>query len=259
MRRVLFLMTSSMLFFIGALAQDQGPDIERYLARVEKGEADAVRSEISSLLSKYPNNPDVLYLQGVLTTDGTEAVRIYQSIVDNFPKSERADDALYKVYQFYYAIGLYRTAEIKLNQLKTDYPQSRYVASVVQSDTKSLPEENENPDLQQPTQGKVAQNPPALPQADKPTLPESEPSRPAVEERGQYTLQVGAFTQQVNAEKQKLFFEDLGYSVEVINKVRDSRALFVVLVGDYRAPDEAKTKGEEFKKKYNINSMTVTR
>jgi len=257
MRRVLFLMISTMLFFMGALAQDQAPDIERYLARVEKGESEAVRSEISSLLSKYPNNPDVLYLQGVLTTDGTEAVRIYQSIVDNFPKSERADDALYKVYQFYYAIGLYRTAEIKLNQLKTDYPQSKYVASVVQSDTKNLPEEKENPDL--PRSTPVVQNPPIQPQDEKPTLPESEPLHSVVGERGQYTLQVGAFSQQVNAEKQKLFFEDLGYSVEVINKVRDSRALFVVLVGIYRTSDEAKTKGEEFKKKYNINSMTVTR
>lgn len=257
MRRALFLVVSSVLFHMGALAQDQGPDIERYLARVEKGEADAVRPEISSLLSKYPNNPDVLYLQGVLTTDGIEAVRIYQSIVDNFPKSERADDALYKVYQFYYAIGLYRTAEIKLNQLKTDYPQSKYVASVVQSDTKNLPEEKENPDPQRPTP--AVQNPPMQPQAAKPALPESEPSHTVVEERGQYTLQVGAFSQQVNAEKQKLFFEDLGYSVEVINKVRDSRALFVVLVGTYRTPDGAKTKGEEFKKKYNINSMTVMR
>jgi cell division septation protein DedD len=257
MRGLLLLMTSTLLFLMGSPAQDPGPDIERYLARVEKGEADVVRPELSSLLSKYPNNPDVLYLQGVLTTDGTEAVRIYQSIVDNFPKSERADDALYKVYQFYYAIGLYRTAEIKLNQLKTDYPQSKYVASVVQSNTKNLPEEKESPDL--PRSTPVIQDPPIQPQAEKPTLPESEPSHPAVEERGQYTLQVGAFSQQVNAEKQKLFFEDLGYSVEVINKVRDSRALFVVLVGAYRTPDEAKTKCEEFKKMYNINSMTVMR
>lgn len=245
MRRVLVLMISTVSFLFGSPAQDQAPDVDRSLARVEKGEADAVRSELPSLLSQYPNNPDVLYLQGVLTSDGTEAVRIYQSIVDNFPRSERADDALYKVYQFYYAIGLYRTAEMKLNQLKTDYPKSKYVAGVVRSDTKSLPEEKENLSVQ--------------PHAEKPALPESEPSQPAVEERGQYTLQVGAFSQQLNAEKQKLFFEDLGYSVEVINKVRDLRSLFVVLVGDYRTPDEAKTKGEEFKRKYNISSMMVTR
>ena len=63
----------------------------------------------------------------------------------------------------------------------------------------------------------------------------------------------------MNAEKQKLFFEDLGFDVEVINKVRDARSLFVVLVGEYKNVDDAREKGAEFKSKYNINSMVVTR
>jgi hypothetical protein len=64
---------------------------------------------------------------------------------------------------------------------------------------------------------------------------------------------------QVNAEKQKLFFEDLGYSVEVINKVRNTRSLFVVFVGEYRSADDARAKSAEFKAKYNISSIVVTR
>ncbi len=238
-------------------AQDQSPDINKYLERIESGHSDEVRTELPSLLSTYPNNPGVLYLQGVLTPDGTEAVRIYQSIVDNFPKSEWADDALYKVYQFYYAIGLYRTAELKLNQLKTDYPQSKYVASVALHDVKTLPDETQKSDSVQ------AERAPApavasMPNAEKPAVEEREA---ALDEtpRGQYALQVGAYSQQVNAEKQKLFFEDLGFSVDVLNKVKDSRSLFVVLVGEYRSVDEAKVKGAEIKKKYNINSMVVTK
>lgn len=259
MRRAHLLLLATILARV-ASAQGQMPDITAYLARVENGEADSIRGELPSLLSKYPNNSGVLYLQGVLTTDGTEAVRIYQSIVDNFPRSEWADDALFKVYQFYYALGLYRTAEIKLNQLKADYPESRYLSSTSQADVKSTPEE-EGLGLPKATQEDVVQNPPNQVATEKPALPETEPSQPAAEEtsRGQYALQVGAFSQQVNAEKQKLFFEDLGYSVEVINKVRDSRSLFVVLVGDYKTPDEAKQKGVEVKKKYNITSMVVTR
>ena len=141
------------------VARAEDPDIDRFLARVEKGEAEEVRMELQSLLSRYPNNPGVLYLQGVLTTDGTEAVRIYQSIVDNFPKSAWADDALYKVYQFYYAIGLYRTAEIKLNQLRTDYPRSKYLAVSSSADTRSLPEEKAisgMPDVAGDTTGQAA-------------------------------------------------------------------------------------------------------
>jgi len=39
-----------------------------------------------------------MYLQAVLTTDGTESAKLYQNIVDNFPKCEWGDDALYKLY-----------------------------------------------------------------------------------------------------------------------------------------------------------------
>ncbi len=255
----LFLLTL-VFFCVSSLHSAQGinPDIENHLSRIEKGEADRVKSELPSLLLKYPNNPGVLYLQGVLTTDGTEAVRVYQSIVDNFPKSEWADDALNKVYQFYYAIGLYRTAEIKLNQLKTDYPQSKFVTGLVQSDTKNLQEEKQAPEL--PSTEKPSQDVETQSGNEKTVVEDRPPVQPLADVlRGQYTLQVGAYSSQVNAEKQKLFFEDLNYSVEVINKVKDGRSLFVVLVGDYKTADVAKSKGTEFKNKYNINSMVVTR
>src|SRR5512140_2678476 len=112
-----FFALALLISLVGSTAAAQGsePDINSYIARINNGQGEEVRNEIPSLLAKYPNNPGVLYLQGLVTSDGGEAVRIYQSIVDNFPKSEWADDALYKVYQFYYALGLYRTAELKID------------------------------------------------------------------------------------------------------------------------------------------------
>lgn len=257
MRRLVPVMLFALVALTRAPAQGQSPDIQKYLEKIDKGHADEVRPELPALLSTYPNNPGVLYLQGVLTSDGTEAVRMYQSIVDNFPKSEWADDALYKVYQFYYAIGLYRTAEIKLNQLKTDYPQSKYVSGVAPLDVKNLPDEPARLDSARPVEAQsspvVSTQEPENPQTGTGELMDNEAPR------GQYTLQVGAYSQQVNAEKQKLFFEDLGFAVDMLSKVKDSRSLFVVLVGEYKSADEARAKGAEIKKKYNINSMVVTK
>jgi tetratricopeptide (TPR) repeat protein len=105
---------------------DREPDIRHRLEMIEKGQVEIVRSELPALITNYQNNPGVMYLQAVLTTDGTEAAKLYQNIIDNFPKSEWADDALYKLYQYYYSIGLYKTAEQKLNQLKEEYPFSAY-------------------------------------------------------------------------------------------------------------------------------------
>jgi TolA-binding protein len=109
-----------------AYGQSSEPDIQKRLEMIEKGQGEQVKAELPALMTNYQNDAGVMYLQGVLTTDGTEAVKIFQSIVDNFPKSEWADHALYKLYQYYYSIGLYKTADQKLAQLKQDYPFSAY-------------------------------------------------------------------------------------------------------------------------------------
>lgn len=216
-------------------AQQSVPPIDQYVKMVEGGQTDAVKAEMPSLLDKYPNHPGVLFLRALVTAEGAEAVRIYQGIVDNHPNSEWADDALYKVYQFYHAIGLYRTAELKMNQLKRDYPRSKYVAGTTEVDTRSIPEE-------------------------RPVVPDAGAGQTrSVSLQGQFALQVGAYSTLVNAEKQKLFFEDLGYPVEVVSKVRDGRSLFTVTVGNYATYDDARAKSAEIKRAYNIDSFVVTR
>ena len=113
---------------LGSQTNNSEPDIRHRLEMIEKGQAEAVRAELPSLMTNYQNNPGVMYLQAVLTTDGMEAAKLYQNIVDNFPKSEWGDDALYKLYQYYYSIGLYKTADQKLMQLKEQYPFSAYAS-----------------------------------------------------------------------------------------------------------------------------------
>lgn len=242
MRASVLVLAILLLVNVGVHTQSSTQDVNKYLSMIENGQVDKVREELPSLLSRYPNDPGILYVQGMATTDGAEAVRIYQSIVDNFPKNQWADDALYKVYQFYYAIGLYRTAEIKLNQLKTNYPESKYVTQSPAVETKNLAEEKEQE---------------AVGEREVETV-QQEPAK-SLAPAGQFTLQVGAYTAQVNAEKQKLFFEDLGLPVEVINKVKQNRSLYLVLVGNYATYEDAKTRGVDIKKKYDIDSIVVQR
>jgi cell division septation protein DedD len=103
--------------------------------------------------------------------------------------------------------------------------------------------------------------PPPVAQEQPPPPPrqpeQGQPKAPAVQ--GQFALQVGAYSTQVNADKQKLFFEDLGYPVEVISKTKDGRTLFTVNIGNYATYDEAKAKSAALKKQYNLDSFVVTR
>ena len=242
-----------------ATAQVSEPDIDKYMALVQQGEADQVRGELPSLLSKYPNHPGVLYLQGIVTTDGAQAVRIYQSVVDNFPSSNWAADALYRVYQYYYALGLYRTAELKMAQLRKDYPNSKYVRAGMVVETAKLPEEKEKiPSSVLDSTGTRVPGREDVKDLSALTVVDSGQARGS-EPQTRFSLQVGAYGSQENAHKQQLFFEHLGYPVGVQTKVKDSRSLYTVLVGSFETYDEAKVRSIEIKKKYNIESFVVTR
>lgn len=246
-----FLLLTAIIGLVQAVpAQDS--DVQRYIGMVNAGQIDDVRKEIPALQEKYPNSPGVLYVQGLVAREGAEAARVYQSIVDNFPKSKYADAALFRVYQFYYALGLYRTAELKMNQLKQDYPNSRYLRPDAK-ETSELAEEVERPPVPSTRDTSAIVAPAGT---EKPAVASPAPSAVTP---SSFALQVGAYGTQVNAEKQRKFFAERGYSVELITKVRDTKTLFVVLLGSFATYDEAKAKGEELKKKYKVNSMVVPR
>ena len=214
--------------------QPEGPDILKRLELIEKGQADVVRAELPTLMTNFQNNPGVLYLQGVLTTDGSEAVKIYQSIVDNFPKSEWADDALFKLYQYYYSIGLYKTADQKLEQLKRDYPSSTYA-----------------------TDQKVAEETKAQLPAETPV----KVSRPAKTQASSviFTVQAGTFSVLQNAEELKARFEKDGYSSHIFTIVNNGKKFHKVWVGEFTKQDEAKRFSAQIKKRYHLDTIVVPR
>lgn len=224
-------------------AQSSDEQVKSLLGQIEKGQVEEARQHLSALMARQPNHPAVLYLAGRLASNGTEAMKSYQSILDNFPQSEWADDALYAVYEYYYALGLYRTADLKLQQLRKEYPASAF-ASVAAPAPRHLPDEAVNLPKKE-----AAMAPESTKAAEAPVAVVPEP----------YTLQVGAFSTVANAQKRKDLFEELGMTVEVTNKVRGGRSLYLVWVGSFRTADEAKETGKDIKKKHNIDSIIVER
>jgi hypothetical protein len=97
------------------------------LENINNGKIETVNVELASLLKKYPTNPGLLYVKAYMTTNGSEAVKIYNDIVQKHPSNEWADDALYRVYQYYTITDNTKLANEKLNLLKTKYPNSSFV------------------------------------------------------------------------------------------------------------------------------------
>lgn len=231
-----------LVFSLAVFSQNKDEEVAKIVRMIDRGEIENAKTESSNLVVAYPNEAGILYLQGRLASDGVEAVKFYQTILDNFPKSQWADDALYHSYQYYYALGLYRTADLKLNQLKKEYPGSPYLTTQIPEELKSIKEEE-----------KPLNIPPVI--TEEKTISSPTVNLPKPEQT--YTIQIGAFSTLKNAEKQKHFFEDFGYQVEITNKVRSGKSLYLVWVGNFRTAEEAVKSGYDIKQKYNVETITV--
>jgi hypothetical protein len=211
----------------------QEVDIVPYLKMVEQGKIEEVKAKLLDLKSDYPKSSNLIFLEGVLTENGQDAVVLYQSVIDKYPKSAYADAAIYRLYSYYFALGLYNTADKNLNKLKKDYPESPYIkmaaANVVKNDVEDTHEQtNTNP----------------VENID-------------VKKQFVYTIQAGAFTSSANAASLKKEIENAGLVSFIQEKSVAGTIFNVVFIGKY----ETKKEAEDFlllaNARFGINGRVV--
>ncbi|HEX9007099.1 MAG TPA: SPOR domain-containing protein [Bacteroidota bacterium] len=259
MRTLIFLL---LLLVWSPAPAEQGPDVQRYVDLVAAGHIDQVRKDLPSLLANFPDDPGVVYLQALTTADASEAVKLYQSIVDSHPASEWADDALYKIYQFYQALGLVRTAELKMAQLRREYPSSKYVTGKAEPSplAEARPPEDSGAGRSEPPPAgttRAVAKPPRV-SVQTPSEPAPKPRTTAPAPARPFALQVGAFSAEANAGKLRRLFAGQGYSVEIIKRARAGSPLYLVWVGRYGTEEEARAHIAEISKKGSITPIVVT-
>ena len=76
-------------------------NVDMFLSLIHEGQSDGVKEQLPELVSKYPNDPGVLYLQGLLTTDGMKSLEIYSILLDKFPESKYSAEAAVKIGEYF--------------------------------------------------------------------------------------------------------------------------------------------------------------
>ncbi len=207
----------------------QEVDIIPYLKQIEQGKSEEVKTKLTELKKDYPNSANLMFLEGVLTENAQDAVAIYQEIVDKFPKSSFADAALYRIYSYYFALGLYNTADKYFTKLKKDYPDSPYIKMAAMNKP-----EDENIQSQ-PMQS----------------------SDNADEENYKYTVQAGAFTNSDNASRLNEEFIAAGMKSFVKQKNVGGTVFSIVYVGKFVSRENADSFLQIVDKQFNISGRVV--
>jgi tetratricopeptide (TPR) repeat protein len=235
--RVLYIL--SVLIFVSPIhTYAQDVNIIPYLKQIESGKADEVKNELTDLKERYPESPSVMFLNGVLTENGQKALLIYENIVDRFPDSRYADAALYRIYSYYYALGLYESANKKLSILINNYPASPYI---------NIAKQNQvifNPEIEKED---------VVGQIDEEQQTENE----FYSEYYKYTIQAGAFSNAENAQSLKENFEQSGLYSEIEEKQIAGTTFHVVYVGRFVTDNEAEGFLKTINTQFNLKGRVV--
>ena len=229
---------SFVVLFIPSLILAQDIDIVPYLKQIESGELTAVKEKLPELKIKHPGSPSIMFLDGVLTEDGQQAVAIYQQIIEKYPASKYADASVYRVFSYFYALGLYEAAEKMRSKINTEYPDSPY---------RKLAEANQIPKFDTPQQPQQ--------ESGQVVTPPVEQQKPATVNR--YTIQAGAFSNFENASNLKNDFVKAGYISEMNEKNVGGTIFQVVYVGKFASRNDAEDFLHIINSKFNLVGRVV--
>jgi tetratricopeptide (TPR) repeat protein len=256
-------------------AQDFEDDLVSWL---EKHSKEELKSRLETIKKKYPNSAVLIFLEAYVEEDGDRAVDLYKQLVEKFPGSKFTSNALFKLAQYYYAVGSYVSARQYVDNLVDQFPGSPLVPEAKFLAARCLiatgyyvAAEEELKDIikkysKSPCKNYAKAELTSLNELEKQSInpPQSEnvPTdfKQPIENfagNGKYTIQIGAYQDKNNALKQKDLYSQQGYLASVETKYVNNSLLYLVWIGDFETEDQAARFGEVFKNLHGISFHVV--
>jgi tetratricopeptide (TPR) repeat protein len=256
-------------------AQDFEDDLVSWL---EKHSKEELKSRLETIKKKYPNSAVLIFLEAYVEEDGDRAVDLYKQLVEKFPGSKFTSNALFKLAQYYYAVGSYVSARQYVDNLVDQFPGSPLVPEAKFLAARCLiatgyyvAAEEELKDIikkfsKSPCKNYAKAELTSLNELEKQSInpPQSENvptdfKQPIenFEGNGKYTIQIGAYQDKNNALKQKDLYSQQGYLASVETKYVNNSLLYLVWIGDFETEDQAARFGEVFKNLHGISFHVV--
>ncbi len=247
------------LFIFFSMVNAQNVDL--YLSLVDKGERISVIESLGELLSKYPEDPGVLYLKALLTDDGESAIKQYKNIIKNFPESKYAPDSAMKLGEYFYARGLYTQSANLLKNIPVKYPRFKHIQRLTDLMINSFNAIGEADSAKY--YGLIIKSMfPAIEtdiDYDDNKLSQVFDFKKTNKNLGPFVVQIGAFSSKENAKRLKLQVRQLGHNVS-INKVESNgKTFFAVRVNRYKSKKKAEEVGRSIKSKLGVSYRVLYR
>jgi len=278
---------SFLILFISSLCAQNELDV--LIEQVLNGSSDSASIYLPTMEQRYPNNPSLLYLKGLLESNGEEAMQVFVTLYNNHPTSVYGDDAVMKVAEYFYAAGLYVQSTEWLKKMPIYYSRSEHIERAVKlflnslivsglKDTaifysrvferqfpelnvdgkiKSLLLEFKESDKAKGNSNDIVQNftdfnkvESNQPIQDKISSNQDDISAP-------FSLQSGAFISEINATSQRTELVISGFRARVKELYKSDKTLYAVRIGYFNNREDALKVGAQIKTKLDLDTIII--
>ena len=116
------------IFLVFLFSQEE---IDNSIEEIYKGNLLSVSGNFEEMQSKYPENPNLIYVKALLERNVDKSIEIYKTIYNYYPTSDYVDQAIMKVGEYYYSKGLYLQSSNWLKKIYMHYPKSDNLESSI--------------------------------------------------------------------------------------------------------------------------------
>jgi len=206
------------VFVMAFTAFAQEEEVTECLKKLDSGDTENVTATLKKLQKKYPASPSVKYLDAIMTHNGKDALAKYIAVYTKYPSSKYADAALFRIYSYYYSLGIYESAQKYMQKLKTSYPSSPYLSIDAIDESFAASDGNKS---------------------------------------YTHTVQAGAFLSKDNALSLASDLEDAGYKTEMKSKSLGGTRLYIIYAGRFTNEKDANVVLNKINKLYRLDGRVV--
>lgn len=218
-----------LLFVAGLPLLAQAPNVRPFIQQIANGWTADAKKALPDLLIDHPNDPGVMFLHASLVEDAARAMPLLERIVEAYPKSEWADDALLRIIVYSSVKNNTDKARKSLAIMRDQHGQSDLlpIAADVVRMTVGLPLAAERTST-----------------VKKSEAPAQAPSTPAIEKTPEsaatkYSIQTGSYTDKTQAAKLVESFRKKHMKARLTESTFKNKKRYVILVGEYDTEAEA--------------------
>jgi len=230
------IITLLLFYFSSALCYSQSDEVKDCLQHYSNGNTDEAKNRFPELLAKYPNDPGVKFLHGVLLEDGSLAVNIYKDIISKFPKSEWVDDSYLRLIQYYSITGDTNDAKKYLNEFKKNNPNSEYIVFAENAVKVSINQNRKNstPEVLTEMKSDIDTNVDENIQSPNNQPKQITPEKITKSEKN-FALQVGIYSTQTSAKNEVARYAKVRLVANIYPKLIGNETMYAVIIGAYKS------------------------